>query len=167
MPPKGSIVKTLEERFKAGYVVAPNGCWIWQKANYKGYGLIAAQGQKRTLWAHRVSYELKYGPVPEGLVLDHFYCQTPACVNPDHVEAVTQAENFRRNNAPVMVAHRTKTCLKGHPLEGDNLGIQKGRWAFCRICKKQADFEANKRHTEKLRSQRQVAKLEIYQEQEV
>lgn len=69
-------------------------CWLWKGAiNEHGYGHMRSEG--RFVRPHRVAYELLVGPVPEGLVLDHL-CRTPACVNPAHLEPVTQSENLKR-----------------------------------------------------------------------
>ncbi len=68
----------------------PNsGCWFWLGALSRGYGSL------KNARAHRVAYEMTIGPIPEGLVIDHL-CRVTSCVNPDHLEAVTQAENVRR-----------------------------------------------------------------------
>jgi hypothetical protein len=73
----------------------PTPCWIWRLArNRDGYGVAWSRHGKMTL-AHRVEYEKHIGPVPEGLTLDHL-CRERGCVNPEHVEPVTQAENNRR-----------------------------------------------------------------------
>lgn len=81
----------------AEYLIDPiTGCWIWQRAiaySRKGYG-VSYDG-KRPMDAHRVMYERHKGPIPEGLHIDHL-CRNPPCVNPDHLEAVPQAENSRR-----------------------------------------------------------------------
>lgn len=70
------------------------GCWVWQRAiDRRGYGVI--KDGKRLKRAHRVMYERHRGPIPEGLELDHL-CVNPPCVNPDHLEPVTRAENLRR-----------------------------------------------------------------------
>ncbi len=70
-----------------------SGCWLWQLCLTGGYGQYRHRG--RMVYAHRLAYEARFGPVPEGMVVDHV-CRQPACVNPDHLEAVSSAENTRR-----------------------------------------------------------------------
>lgn len=69
-------------------------CWEWTAALAKGYGRFIAPDERRWL-AHRWCWEYLVGPIPEGLVLDHL-CENKRCVNPDHLEVVTQGENSRR-----------------------------------------------------------------------
>lgn len=70
-------------------------CWVWQgRPDVGGYGRLRDGGGLRQ--AHVVFYERRCGPVPDGLVLDHL-CSVPRCVNPDHLEAVTQVVNVRRS----------------------------------------------------------------------
>ena len=70
-------------------------CWLWLLAKDKaGYGFMRERGGPM-VYAHRALYENVNGPVPYGLQLDHL-CRVPSCVNPDHLEPVTPAENCRR-----------------------------------------------------------------------
>lgn len=83
----------------------PNGCWLWTGTKARGYGQMIIAG--KTAKAYRVVYELVIGPVPEGLVLDHL-CRNPPCVNPAHMEPVTQAENVRRGNLAVFTPEQVE-----------------------------------------------------------
>ena len=70
------------------------GCWLWQGATDRdGYGCLRIEG--RALGAHRVAYTVFWRPIPPGLFLDHL-CDVKPCVNPAHLEPVTNAENVRR-----------------------------------------------------------------------
>lgn len=115
----------------------PNsGCWLWAGAetHEHGYGSIAVGGRARG--AHRASYELVHGPVAPGLVLDHL-CRTPACVNPDHLEAVTPRVNSLRGIGPTAVNAAKNTCRNGHPLSGVSKRQRFER--YCAICRRERD----------------------------
>lgn len=97
-------VFTLSARFWKGVLlgdVIGDGCWEWQGIKYPtGYGQISLWlgDRQTTRRAHRVGYELLVGAIPDGLVLDHL-CENRACVNPAHLEPVTQSVNVRRSLA--------------------------------------------------------------------
>ena len=87
-----SRTATLLERFNMQYEPEPmSGCWLWTGAVVKGgYGSTKDHGAIRS--AHRVSYELFNGTIPEGLFILH-KCDVKCCVNPDHLRLGTAAEN--------------------------------------------------------------------------
>lgn len=72
------------------------GCWNWQLSlDHHGYGMAYIDGKR--IGAHRLIYQRERGPIPDGMPLDHL-CRNPRCVNPGHLEPVTQAENVQRGN---------------------------------------------------------------------
>jgi hypothetical protein len=75
-------------------------CWVWQRAlRTSGYGAWTRRSDGlHGRYAHAVSYETFVGPIPDGLQIDHL-CRTRACVNPAHLEPVTQRENMQRAGA--------------------------------------------------------------------
>lgn len=131
------------DRFAEKIALTDSGCIEWiggdNGAGYGSFFLDWAGGRNLKALAHRWSYEYHVGPIPDGLHLDHL-CRNTMCVNPEHLEAVTQQENTLRGFS-VAAEHAQKThCINGHPLSGDNLILRSnGKWRDCRECKRQKD----------------------------
>jgi hypothetical protein len=112
-------------------------CWIWTgSTDEKGYGRFHDNGPRK---AHRCSYELHVGEIPDGLEPDHL-CRNRPCVNPGHLEVVTHRENCQR------ARYSNEECAKGHALPdpGPN-----GR----RVCRECAN-ERNRTYKQRVRESR-------------
>lgn len=99
--PRIYVIRPAIERFTDLYVPEPNsGCWLWTGGSLgsMGYGAFSPAGAtfkvRGVVYAHRFAYEHFVGPVPAGLCVLH-RCDTPPCVNPDHLFLGTQLENVR------------------------------------------------------------------------
>ena len=122
--------KTIEQRL-LNKVTKTESCWLWNGAKSNtGYGVI---GDKLKLYpVHRVAYMLWNGAIPAGLHIDHL-CSVRLCVNPQHLQAVTQGENNRRSNAIrwAKVTH----CKRGHEFtEANTMRQHGGKYRMCREC---------------------------------
>lgn len=119
------------------YFTNGDGCWMWiggkQNSGYGVFNVPDALGGGVQL-AHRFSYELYVGPIPDGLEIDHL-CRTRLCVNPAHLEPVTHRENDLRGASPFLVAHREGRCLRGlHAMTPENARITSNGHRRCRAC---------------------------------
>lgn len=128
------------------------GCWLWTgSADPKGYGRITVmQPRKTPVLAHRFAYTALVGEITKPF-LDHL-CRVPSCVNPAHLEPVTNAENVLRGIAGRENATKTH-CPKGHPYEGDNVFTipnksRSLRSRCCRACKNERNAAYRERQKE-------------------
>ena len=115
-------------------LVTESGCWIWMGADNgdQGYGRVYLGG--KSYRAHRLMYELIKGKVPGGLDLDHL-CRVRCCVNPAHLEPVTNLENLLRGEHIGVATSRRGFCKNGHARTSSNLRYYEGRY-FCRECER-------------------------------
>lgn len=116
------------------------GCWLWSGTGSCGYGKFSVNGRMR--WAHRTVYEVFCGPIPRGLTLDHL-CRVTWCVNPAHLEPVTQRENNLRGTSLAAANAKKKVCGK---CGGEFYRRKRGNRA-CRQCERalaRADYAANR-----------------------
>lgn len=131
--------RIVDEFWKRVYKVELTGCWLWtgyiNKETFYGTWSFWEDGKTTTVYAHRFSYELLIGPIPEKMVLDH-KCYVRFCVNPAHLEPVTQSENLRRRRTNGGAEfQRSKThCVNGHPYSGENLTIFSSGKRGCKAC---------------------------------
>jgi hypothetical protein len=117
----------------------PSGCWEWTGGLSAGrYGHLKWGG--RLSKAHIVMYELYVSKVPDGLELDHL-CENTICVNPDHLEPVTHAENIRRAAPRISAALQAiMECPRGHPYDEANTYIRPNDGhRQCRACQRLRD----------------------------
>jgi hypothetical protein len=93
---------------------------------------------------HRYAYERMVGPIPIGLVIDHL-CGVTSCVNPAHLEPVTQQENVLRSGSLSAQRARMTHCLRGHPFDERNTRITRRGERCCRACDRQLARERRAR----------------------
>lgn len=129
------------------------GCWIYTgRTSNNGYGMLKSNGI--TKMAHRIVYEDRVGPIPNGLQLDHLChsthpscpggrgCWHRRCINPAHLEPVTGAENNSRSLSPTAVNARKQYCIRGHEFTSENTRLRTSRRPgraverTCRACQR-------------------------------
>lgn len=140
-----------EQRLALTWALSPSGCWEWlgsRKPN--GYGQF--RYRQRNWQAHRASYAIHVNVPPEDMHLDHL-CLNKGCINPEHLEVVTPAENTRRYGQTIT------ECPQGHPYSEENL-LNKSRKG-CRVCHNDRTRERNARKQVAMYRQGQVPKVRL------
>lgn len=118
------------------YEVLECGCWEWQgTTNPQGYATL--KGKQ----VHRVWWSIRVGPIPAGWQVDHL-CFNPACVNPDHHEAVPTSINNLRRKVRTRMLPWASHCVRGHELDDMNtIWRSNGTGRQCRLCRRMREQE--------------------------
>jgi ribosomal protein L34 len=127
------MAATVAERFWPK-VEKTDGCWLWTGSLiWCGYGSFHVGGKQ--LYAHRVAWEIAYGPIPEGQHVCH-HCDNRRCVRLAHLFLGTQRDNLRDASAKKRLWMNQRThCPQGHTYEGSNLRIRPDGFRECRRCR--------------------------------
>ena len=163
----------LAARFFSRVRIQKNGCWEWtgSTAGY-GYGKfhLNTKPKSTSKLAHRFSYEMSEGEIPPGMTIDHV-CRNRKCVNPDHLDCVTQQENWMKGNGREALkkanealppgelqarAHRASLraaeikraqthCKRGHEFTPENTSVRERGTRGCRTCERRKQQEARDR----------------------
>lgn len=135
-----------QERFHSKYQMSNCGCLEWtDEPNSGGYGSLRVEGVK--VLAHRYSYEMYHGPIPDGHEVHH-KCLNRICVNPDHLETKTISDHRREHESGKATGamNRAKThCPQGHPYDAANTRIGMIGERRCRACGREAVRNNRKR----------------------
>jgi hypothetical protein len=134
---------TPEERFEKKITRLSNGCWIWNGRIKKvGYAVFKIDGKET--YVHRWSYEYFKEEIPSGFQVDHI-CRQRACVNPYHLEAVTQRENLLRGEGACAQNARKVKCKHGHNEWAISIkkGVERRR---CIVCAREQELRRKRKN---------------------
>lgn len=148
----------IRERIRSNVAIQDDGCWQWTGTlSDAGYPYMRLTRTKRAR-AHRVSYEAFVGPIPDELQIDHTChnnsgcpggatCPHRACVNPEHLEPVTNRVNTLRSESFTAVNAAKGACIHGHEFTAENTYVNPRRGnRSCRTCRRaiEARYRARK-----------------------
>lgn len=127
--------KSIQERLNSRTYVQ-GGHLLWGGVLVEGgYGTIRVGG-RRQQQAHRAAWEIAYGPIPEGMQVNH-HCDTPPCILPWHLYLGTQGDNVADMVRAGNHRNSTKTyCPQGHPYDEKNTYLRGSR-RTCRTCRRE------------------------------
>lgn len=148
----------IRDRLDAKTMVDPNsGCWLWAGDTNGKYPsiMLRRDGKSVRKYAHRLSYEIHIGPIPDGLCIDH-KCRTPMCINPAHLRCVTHLENIRAKPFHLQGARMRQLspfCKSGHLRTPESITIIRRKDGSvrtqCKICRKNTCDKNNKKRRQK------------------
>lgn len=149
-------MRTIKERFFAKCFPWEDfsECWRWiGSTTGSGYGQMQFEGRKQM--AHRVSYQIFVGPIPEGMTIDH-KCQRKLCVNFKHLHPMPMIDNCRLGG----LAQNT-VCPKGHLFKGNNViwirDAKERISRMCRLCKQEKDRQYHCKNRERINDRKREA----------
>jgi hypothetical protein len=154
-------MKSAQERLAGTFDVSETGCWLWNRcADRTGYGLIRWRG--RQYRAHRLAYFAFEGEIPAGYHVHHI-CHVSRCINPDHLEALKQADHMRCVDH-ISYHNASKThCKWGHEFTSENTLTPKDGRRRCRLCIRMFDHARYRRNRRKILD-RQIAQKKAKKE---
>lgn len=151
---RDTLKKPFEQKL-IEYVQVTGFCWLWTgQLTDKGYGQVRFNG--KMMRAHRATYLFLVGEPPEELVTNHL-CKVRNCVNPDHMEFVTQRENVMYSYSPASENARKTHCKRGHELLGSNLYVKPSGQRICRTCKNDEQNSARREGRRPYTTRREAA----------
>ena len=143
----GPMPGHVRSRFVSKISIVPgevDPCWMWSAATDRhGYGQFKLHAGMQAK-AHRVAYRWLRGPIEDDLVIDHL-CRNHSCVNPYHLEPVSNRENILRGVAPSAVNAIKVGCINGHGFTADNTYITPEGERGCLECRRKASRDYQRR----------------------
>lgn len=132
--------------------VTESGCWLWMNSsNSNVYGRLYFNGH---MWlAHRLSYETFVGEIGDKMLICH-KCDTPSCINPDHLFQGTMKDNMQDASKKGRIYCMKKThCPQGHEFTPENTGLRSGKngWRDCKQCKRENGKKSMRAFRERLK----------------
>lgn len=131
-------MRTMEERFWEK-VEKSDGCWLWTGSTISGYGYLHSGDKlvRKPLRAHRASWAIHHGPIPDGLWVLH-HCDTPLCVRPDHLFLGDRRANMldaaRKGRICTVGKSRLTHCKRGHEFTKENTRTNHKGHRWCITC---------------------------------